>query len=279
MPSLILTSMAVIAGTYEVKSARPGFRIERPDFDHLVFSDSSKERLDRPGAASFAASQGGDNEKFVLPSMRQEAAVRMEAKGAYLANNYRVPRNVEVYVKIDGVFFRVVYDAPDDNNLILVPELAEQVRDAHQKNGKFLRKRSAADRGDDLSRRVNNMIAVGRRVPVLAKSPVEYSTVSKDTKAPFFGSASGPVSELGDLAVPYATFLFGEHRIERAYEWALTEAELEKLGVDEDTFAILAVGLGGDGYDDLDGLGGRFDDGGWARGVSQSAKISTGNQG
>ena len=275
--------MALISGTYKVKGTFSGFKIERSGFEKLVFSESSKEPLDRPAAALFAASQGGPDEKFVLPSMRQEAAVRMEVEGVDLANNYRSSRNVEVYVRLDdGNFYRVVYDAPD-SNLILVPEFCEQVRDSHKSTGRFTGKRSDAGRGNDLSRLVNHMIDNGRKVPVFAKSPVEYSTnPNKDTKAPFFGSAPGPVAELGDLAVHYATdFLLGEHRIEKAYEWALTEDALRKLGVNQDTFAILAGGLGGGDYYGIDGLvaGIQFDSNGWARGVSQSAKFSTGNEG
>jgi hypothetical protein len=237
--------------------SQPQYKIERKGFEDLIYTESSKEAFIWPKAVKFAADRNS-----VLQSLREAAALRIEANGQDDADRYQTTRTGAVYFVKNGTAYVAFDDAPDPAQNIVIAHVQEGY-DANKAGKEFLVPFKDKQLKDLLIRAEQ-----ADRIQKLPKSHLELALSDYVT--------NGVVQSLfGDVAEPYAQFL-NEKSFKKGYVWLLNPDQVGKE-TEGKSAIVRPVGLGGVVYYDVDGVDADycFNLNGRARGVRPAQKIST----
>jgi hypothetical protein len=246
--------------------SQPAYAIDLLGFDHLTFTEASKEYLTLPPSVQFTQERGS-----VLQSAREAWAFRIGANGTLDSNLYQSTRTAAIGVKIDGDYYIAIDDSNDPTQNILLSR-AQDGYNAHRNTNRWL-----VPRNNPIIKAMLSRAEQGTRIVRAPLGSLELSAIPGQDDKSGYGTHPLPQAILGkDLTECVATYFLSKN-FGNGYVWALSPANLAKLGVDDDNVEVRRVGVGGSD-DDMNYLdaGDRCDNYGRARGVREN---STGNKG
>jgi hypothetical protein len=245
---------------------QPQYTIDLSGFDHLIFTESSTEHLTLPPSVQFATDRDS-----VLQSAREAWAFRISANGTLESNLYQSTRTAAIGVKIDGDYYIAIDDNHDSTTNILLARTQEGY-DSHRTIGKWL-----VPKSDCFIKAMLSRAEQEKRIVRAPLDRLELSTIPGQDNKSAYGAHPLPQAILGkDLTERVATYLLSKN-FGNGYAWALSPANLAKLGVDDDHVEVRRVGVGGYVFSNIVLYAvGQCNDDGRARGVREN---STGNKG
>jgi hypothetical protein len=210
--------------TYSLQMiSTPTYKIDVPGFEHLLFSESSSERLTLPAAVKFNEEFGGS-----LQSAAKAVAFRIAANGQDHANEYQVTRTAAIYFK-DGHQFYVAFDDDPKENILLAR--AQEGYDSHNSKDNWL-----VPTSDTLVKAALKRAEKNNRI-VLA--PV---TDSLELRLDDGAYERDPLVQgmIGKVAPFYAAWL-QQQGYNYVYQWSLIGDDCEQHGVTEKAAEIRCV--------------------------------------